>query len=96
MTKPLYHRSSHWPLVRACWLQEHGICVHCGGTTDLEVHHIRPVHLFPGLELVPANFMTLCEGPTRCHLEYGHLGDWDNWNQSLISAIPAPAPAPAP
>ena len=39
-------------------------CQWCGGTTHLEVHHIKPFHLDPELELVdtPALIRALKEG----------------------------------
>jgi len=48
------------------------------------VHHVRPVHLFPELELEPGNLVTLCEGETmNCHLFFGHLGWWKAWNPTV-------------
>ena len=77
-------RSPHWPAVRRNWLASHGVCRMCGRTTALEVHHIRPFHLWPALELDPSNFVTLCEGPSECHLRDGHLGNWHTYNPDLI------------
>jgi hypothetical protein len=100
MTKPEHPRSPHWPAARAAWLSMHDRCVHCGTDAALEVHHICPVHLFPAMELQSSNFMTLCEGPNRCHLVFGHLGDWHKWNTALLprpsvpSALTPAAPSP--
>ncbi len=44
---------------------------------DLNVHHCRPFHLHPDLELNPANLITLCRNH---HLWWGHLGCWRSWN----------------
>jgi predicted HNH restriction endonuclease len=46
----------------------------------LEVHHVKPFHLFPQLELDPANLMTLCEDGGNCHFMVGHLKDWRRYN----------------
>ena len=78
-------RSPHWPAVRRNWLATHGVCRMCGRTADLEVHHIRPFHLFPALELDPSNFVTLCEGAVQCHLRTGHLNNWHLYNCQLIA-----------
>ena len=34
-------------------------CARCGGTNALVVHHIKPVHVDPTLELAPDNLITL-------------------------------------
>jgi hypothetical protein len=73
-------RSSKWPTVRRKHLSEHPICAGCGRTEDelpsdskIEVHHIKPFHLFPELELDPTNLVTLCECPDcEDHLDDGH------------------------
>lgn len=55
----------------------------CGGEEKLEVHHIRPFHLHPDLELDPDNLITLCEAGhdgSNCHLLFGHLGNFKSFN----------------
>jgi len=81
-------RSPHWPHVRAVWLHQNGKCAHCGGVSQLEVHHTVPFHVDPRWELDPDNFLTLCEDPARgeCHLRVGHLGNWHTFNPKLIGA----------
>ena len=72
-------RSPRWPQVRSEWLAAHNFCFACGGLVNLEVHHKRPFHLYPELELNPSNFVTLCSrsrGGVNCHLFFGHLGNW--------------------
>jgi hypothetical protein len=81
-------RSPHWPAARATHLKEHPTCANCGGTVKLEVHHIRPFHLHPELELEPTNFITLCEaghGGVNCHLAVGHLGSFKSFNVDVAS-----------
>lgn len=66
-------RSPRWPAARKAWLAVQPACAACGSIKDLEVHHKRPFHLFPQLELDPANFITLCETfGTVHHLDVGH------------------------
>ena len=77
-------RSPRWPSVRAAHLKREPWCRLCGGTEDLEVHHIRPFHLCPGKELDPANLITLCDSRNReCHLRAGHIGNWSRFNPAI-------------
>lgn len=81
LTKPQHRRSSHWPAVRNAFLNDHPTCAVCGTTKDLEVHHVRPVHLYPERELDPNNLITLCEHPARNHhLLFGHLLSFSAFN----------------
>ena len=74
-------RSALWPKVRAAFLREHPVCAACGVSKDLELHHVRPYHLHPELELDFANLITLCDYAGRgCHFCLGHLYDWRRWN----------------
>ena len=80
-------RSGHWPTVRAAYLKDHPVCAVCGGTEKLEVHHQKPFHTHPDLELDPTNFITLCEANKDgfdCHLAVGHLGSFKSWNVNVI------------
>lgn len=63
-------RSPQWRSVRATYLKSHPDCAACGTTDDLEVHHIKPYHEHPELELEPSNLITLCR---EHHLRLGHL-----------------------
>src|SRR6185369_3917691 len=67
-------RSPKWRTVEKAQLVAHPTCAACGGTIRLNVHHIKPYHLFPELELEPTNLITLCMGPMECHLRLGHGG----------------------
>ena len=71
-------RSSKWPAVRKQHLLVSPTCQACGARTYLEVHHVRPFHLYPELELDQENLITLCASP--CHLIWGHLGDFKAYN----------------
>jgi len=76
-------RSTHWPTIRKEHLEKNPLCAVCGGKEHLEVHHIRPFHLHPNLELDPSNLITLCESKSNgvnCHLLFGHLGNFKSFN----------------
>jgi 5-methylcytosine-specific restriction enzyme A len=81
-------RSPKWPGVRRQFLlmAGNGFCAVCGYTQFLNVHHIKPFHLFPTLELNLTNLITLGE---KCplgnhHLFFGHLGNWASWNEAVV------------
>lgn len=79
-------RSSLWPKVRREYLKYHNTCAVCGGKKKLNVHHIKPFHIFPKDELNIKNLITLCEESGReCHLQFGHLGSYKSWNKNIIS-----------
>lgn len=62
-------RSSQWTKVRNAYLSKHRRCAACGRTDNLNVHHIKPFHLYPELELDEKNFITLC---IDHHFHLGH------------------------
>jgi 5-methylcytosine-specific restriction endonuclease McrA len=82
-------RSPHWPRVRAQWLAHHPTCAACGGTLNIEVHHKKPFHLFPALELDPKNFLTLCEPMgIEHHLKVGHtIGGKSSWKIYNVNVV---------
>ena len=75
-------RSGKWPAVRAAWLRVYSTCEACGGTKDLEVHHIVPFSQDKSKELDSTNFITLCNH-LHCHLQFGHLCDFKAHNPSV-------------
>lgn len=80
-------RSDKWPAVRAAHLKQFPRCAVCQGTKKLEVHHMKPFHLHPELELDPKNLITLCENKAdgvNCHLLFGHLGNFKSFNANVI------------
>lgn len=87
--KPLALRSSKWHTVRDRFLLTHNTCAACGGMNKLQVHHKQPFHLHPELELDPTNFITLCEGNNKCHLEIGHHGNWKSYNPRVVEEAKA-------
>ena len=78
-----YRRSSKWPTVREHFLKSNPACAACGQTDHLQVHHIRPFHLDPSLELNTGNLITLCEDEYLCHLKIGHLGSFKKENPEV-------------
>lgn len=95
--KPLKRRSSLWPSVRKKHLLNEPLCQWCHGIEHLEVHHIKPYHEFPELELDSGNFITLCDIPiwkrwlkklcfmvtASDHLAKGHLGNYKKFNPDI-------------
>jgi hypothetical protein len=83
--KGLHVRSPQWHRVEKEHLEKEPQCQWCGATSKLQVHHIKPFHLHPELELDPANFITLCEegGYLNCHLFHGHNGDFKSFNDKV-------------
>jgi 5-methylcytosine-specific restriction enzyme A len=87
--KPLSKaRSPKWSGIRNKLVAEKMVCAVCGGKDKLEVHHIKPFHLHPELELDPSNLIVLCEsggGGLNCHLAFGHLGSYKSFNVDVVS-----------
>jgi hypothetical protein len=77
-------RSGQWSTVRDNHVDAHFYCALCGTHKDLEVHHVTPFSVDSGLELVPSNLVTLCR---HCHLEAGHLGNFQRENTNLLAII---------
>lgn len=75
-------RSPRWTNVRKTHLSVNDYCLACGRKNKLEVHHIKPVHIFPELELELSNLVTLCADP--CHILFGHLMNFKSYNKDVI------------
>ena len=74
-------RSPHWPSVQHKHLKLEPVCAACGGGLNLNVHHKKPFHLFPELELEPTNLITLCmDGDKDCHIKLGHGSNFKAYN----------------
>lgn len=80
------NRSSRWPAVRAAYLRVYPQCAVCGGTKDLEVHHIIPVNVAPYLELdADNNLIVLCGDKGRnCHFVIGHACNWQLYRPEIV------------
>jgi 5-methylcytosine-specific restriction protein A len=74
-------RSSKWPAVMKAYRAEHPTCAVCGKGASLinpqNIHHVKPFHLHPELELDPTNLITLCRVD---HLIFGHLKNFKSFN----------------
>lgn len=80
-------RSKEWSKIRKQHLIDNPSCAACGETKKLEVHHIKPFHLHPELELEPTNLITLCETASKgiiCHLNIGHNGNYKDINENVL------------
>ena len=66
-----------WVVVKALaqYREEHPVC-EITGLKPVEVHHIKPVELFPELASDPSNFISLYR--RSGHFILGHAGNW-NW-----------------
>ena len=83
-------RSPEWRVVRKQHITKFPFCALCGSTKILEVHHKKPFHLHPELELDPSNLITLCESGKNgivCHRAFGHLGDYKSVNNDIDSDV---------
>jgi 5-methylcytosine-specific restriction protein A len=82
------NRSSKWPTIRKHFLLSNPKCAVCEGVDKINVHHIKPFHSHPELELELSNLITLCEstkGGVNCHLWFGHLGNYKDINPNVIA-----------
>jgi len=77
-------RSPDWDKVRDAHLSLHPLCAACGGSEELQVHHIIPFHVEASMELEPSNLVTLCMGRLNCHLHVGHGGSFRFYNPSVL------------
>lgn len=83
-------RSAQRAAVRKKFLESNGKCAVCGGTSKLEVHHKKPFHAHPELELDMNNLITLCESKKNgvtCHLLFGHLGNYRSINENVVKDV---------
>ena len=73
-------RHKDWRKVRAEHLDHYPFCAVCHKSEKVVPHHIKPVHLWPELELDLRNLITLC--PDH-HLLFGHLMLWASYNPNV-------------
>lgn len=76
-------RSPRWKFVKHMHLAMEPVCQACGGESLLQVHHVKPYHLQPELELDLSNLITLCMGPLTCHNDVGHGDDYKAYNPDV-------------
>lgn len=84
-----HERSTEWHRVAKEHLRREPACMACGYKgRKVQVHHIKPFHLHPKLELDPDNLITLCEARGReHHLLLGHLDAWDSFNEHIRADV---------
>ena len=75
-------RSPKWPHVEKLHLKLEPVCAACGSSKKLNVHHKKPFHLFPQLELDLNNLITLCMDK-ECHVKIGHGGNFKDYNPDV-------------
>jgi|SRR3990167_7301718 len=77
-------RSGQWSSVSGEFLKQNPLCEVCGCKSKFlktnQIHHEKPFHLFPELELRTSNLITLC--PPH-HLLVGHLMLWKSYNEHV-------------
>lgn len=75
-------RSHEWPKVEKLHLSKFPACAACGSIKKPQVHHMKPFHLHPELELDPTNLITLCMD-NDCHLLVGHGDNFRAYNPNV-------------
>lgn len=73
-------RAPGWTALRRRYLAANPVCIITGSYVDLDVHHVKPVSLFPELELAWDNLATVRRD---VHLLVGHCGNWSLWNEDF-------------
>ena len=74
-----------WQKCRRKFLRKVGKkCACCGSVKGIEVHHIKPRHLFPKLALVENNLIALCGKGKGCHFHLGHLNSYFTYNEEIF------------
>lgn len=77
-------RSNEWPKLEKSHLEANPFCACCSSKNNLQVHHKKPFHLHPELELDPTNLITLCMD-NDCHLLVGHGDSFKAYNPDVES-----------
>ena len=80
--KSAHKRSSQWSHVEKTYKANNPTCACCGSTKRLQVHHCKPFHLHPELELDMNNLITLCMD-LDCHLLVGHGDNFKDYNPDV-------------
>jgi hypothetical protein len=76
-------RSSRWPEVEYKYKENNPECACCGSKNKLQIHHKKPFHLHPELELDPTNLITLCMD-LDCHILVGHGDNFKMYNPDVV------------
>lgn len=81
-----------WRLLGTEYCKEHPYCEVCGTSKDIQIHHKKPVYLYPELEFEKSNLITLCKSKYwgfHCHLVVGHGGNFKYENPWIDEDIKA-------
>ena len=83
--KKSHLRSPQWDRLRDDYIEKYPTCAACGGMESLQVHHRKPFHLHPELELNEGNLISLCMGEHNCHLNIGHGDSFKCYNPDVTT-----------
>jgi 5-methylcytosine-specific restriction protein A len=75
-------RSPRWASFRREHIKDK--CEVCRKGHFLELHHIKPYHLFPEEETNSDNVVTVCRS---CHFSWCHFFSWKKFNSQIKSDI---------
>lgn len=75
-------RSNEWPKIQRTHLTAFPTCASCGSSNKIQVHHKKPFHLHPELELDPGNLISLCMD-NDCHILIGHGDNFKAYNPDV-------------
>jgi len=75
-------RNPKWEYIRNQYVMRNPTCKACNTIFNIEVHHIKPFHLYPELELDTTNFISLCRNH---HFKVGHFSNWLTFNPNVIA-----------
>jgi len=81
--KKLSPRGWAWSKFEKNYVKSNSVCLACGATTSLEVHHKIPYAMRPDLEFEPTNLVTLCMSTNKCHFRLGHGSYWSAFTPSI-------------
>lgn len=76
----ILHAEYQWRKTRNEFIRANPNCAICGYGKKIEVHHIHPWSLFPGLRYDFSNLISLCDA---CHFRFGHGLNWKKWNPEV-------------
>jgi 5-methylcytosine-specific restriction endonuclease McrA len=69
-------------------VRDNPCCAWCGGTADVQAHHIVPVAVDPELAARPDNLVSLCgSGGRECHVVVGHGGNTRRYTVNVMDVI---------
>jgi len=70
-----------WRKTRNAFYKLNKTCAMCNATKDIQVHHIKPWHLYPEERYSYENLVSLC---LPCHFRFGHGRNWKAHNPIVV------------